>query len=855
MPFLAPLAGALYGAGTSLIVAGAKALTAIGIGGSAAWGISAAAVQFGASFLINSAISAVFGKKPKAQDVSAEMAADTTAPAVRFLYGKGRATGTPAGRPVKEGYIYGAWILNSRPSDLSSFTLYLDKREVALTGDAFDLTGAGATATEFPFEDHCTVWMSRGDHTAPPTAFTTEAPYVEGVRDDLWKTTDAWQGRTMIWLKLLNGGSGERQERWPSAPPLVEVDGKWSLICDPRNPAHDQDDPDTWEWTDNHALCVRDALMQNPIRQYRAGQIHGSFDVDGPDACDETVALNSGGTEPRYTCAGTVVWTDGEVEDQLNPMMISGAADFIRIGGKLGYAAGVYRAPTETMTYLLGDSFEFPDMIPGNELVNRLRVTYLSPARGYETAELTPWDIPGALAEDGGVPAVKTLDLPFCPSATQAMRVRKITGLRLRRQESIDGGTLPPEAFNLVGGATVNIALPAPYDALDGVYEVAGIHPGLDPIGESGEVAMRMPAALVKHSATIYAWTPATDEEEVYDEPFDSERQGVGLPGVISVTSGGDADLNTGGSIVPRFLFTFAPSEGASVEDYEWQFRLGGEDYETGGYIDANNTNVDGDLFFYLPVLGITRAHDVRVRAISASGISGFRELSGAVYGLALSGVSAVPRAGGLTVTGTAPSSTTYRGVKMYRANVGDDFSLATSVTAIGESTPGAAFSLVFGDPDAVNLVENGDFSDGSAWTLDANWTISGGVATHTPGAADFMSQAVVASRDDTFIRFTATISGRTAGGGGLRAYSPDGFVELFTASNTTHSGAVATPSGINEIRVYANSPFNGSFDNVFAVVSTPLTLPLGLADYWFVPVTVSGAEGAPVGPFTLQIP
>ena len=58
--------------------------------------------------------------------------------------------------------IYGAWLLNSRPSDLATFTLYLDKREVVLTGDAFDLDGTGATATEDPFSGHVTVWGSRG---------------------------------------------------------------------------------------------------------------------------------------------------------------------------------------------------------------------------------------------------------------------------------------------------------------------------------------------------------------------------------------------------------------------------------------------------------------------------------------------------------------------------------------------------------------------------------------------------------------------------------------------------------------------------------------------------------------------
>ena len=213
----------------------------LGAGFAAATAIANAVVQFAVSALINSAISAIFGEKqPTAQEVSAKLSQPTTAPSYRFVYGEYRATGTPVGTPVNGVNIYGAWLLNSRPSDLSSFTLFLDKREVVLTGDAFDLSGAGATATIAPFLNHVTVWMSRGDHTAPPTAFTTDAPYVVGVRDDLWKVSDAWKGQTMIWLKLNAGSSGERNNRWPSTPPLVEVEGQRTLAQQPEAEACQQ---------------------------------------------------------------------------------------------------------------------------------------------------------------------------------------------------------------------------------------------------------------------------------------------------------------------------------------------------------------------------------------------------------------------------------------------------------------------------------------------------------------------------------------------------------------------------------------------------------------------------------------
>lgn len=718
MPFVGAVIATVHAA-----VAGVAA--AIGFSATTAFAIASSVVQFGISTLISSAASALFGKKPSAQDIGRELAEQTTSPAYRFVYGETRATGTPLATPIKGPKLYGCWLLNSRVSDLSTFTLHLDKREVLLTGDAFNLAGPGAAATEFPFEHHVNVWISRGDHTAPPTLFTDEAPWAEGIAEHLWKTSDAWKGWTVIWLKLDAGGSGERQERWPSSPPLVEVEGRWSKVYDPRDVAQDPDDPGTWEWSENNALCIRDALRQNPIRQYQEDQIHESFDQDGPDICDEVVALKSGGTEKRYICGGTLVFNEGEIEDQINPMLVSGAADAIRIGGKLGYAAGEYRAPTMTLGYMLGQGFNFPDMLPGNEIVNTLRVSYLSPNRGYETAELEPWAIPGALAADGGLPAVKTLDLPFCASATQAMRVRKIIGLRQRRQERIEGGELPPEALNLVGGSTVNIALPAPYDALDGVYEVEAIHPGLDPLGESGEVAMRLPASLVKHDSAIYDWDAATEEEDVFDEPYNDERTGTAAPGAISVTTGDAVNQSTGGTIIPRILFAFDPSTNGGVIGYDWQYRETGGDYTTGGVIDAEVRNGAGKVFGYLTGTP-GQTYDIRVRATGSSGQSGWVEITGVTpvvdieIDLPTEG-QAVGGAGEITASFRTPNDPDFRAIEIWGSDTDDSgaasligaaiYTSQNTVVSITESSLGASATRYY------FARSRGDYASASAFT------------------------------------------------------------------------------------------------------------------------------------------
>lgn len=310
---------------------------------------------------------------------------------------------------MRGNYIWGCWLLNSRPSELDEVQLYLDKRLVPWVGDPFDFVGTpgpggtggdygGADASDTPpnegspwpeaglFEDHVRFWVGRGDQTSPPRQFLEDAPWATGGDEELWQATDAWTGRTVIWIRLRAGSSGKRAERWPAYPPRVEVEGKWSKVWDPRDPLQDPDDESTWTWSDNHALCVLDAHRTNPIRQWRLPQLLMDTWTDGADVADEIVPLKSGGSERRYRAAGIVTFDEGEIEDQINPLVLSGAADLIDVGGRRGIAPGSWRPPAMTVTEVLGDSLEVTDLIPGADLVNQLRVSYLSPERGYETA-------------------------------------------------------------------------------------------------------------------------------------------------------------------------------------------------------------------------------------------------------------------------------------------------------------------------------------------------------------------------------------------------------------------------------------------------------------------------------------
>jgi hypothetical protein len=507
------LGGAGFGAVTSVF--------GIGVGTA-----GFAVLRIGASLLLSTAANALIAGGQKQEAQKAELARPNALPAYRSVYGLTLATGTPAPLRVRGDKLVGCWILNSRPSAMTQLTVYVDKRAVTYTGDPFDFTlSGGALATNDLFDGHLQFWIGRGDQTTPPVKITTDFPFASGADEELFKTTDGWQNCTVLWAILKAGDPDQRQERWPAQPPLIEVEAEYSLVYDPREETHDPDDPGTWVYSDNHALCCLDAVRTNPVKVYPLNSSRIEQYIAAADLADLPIPLKAGGTEPQYTVHGTILWNGSELHEQIAPLFAAGAARPVRVGGQLGIVPGAWEPPSYTLTDELGGDVEVVGTQAG-DLPTQLRTTYVSRARLYETAQLDPYDIPGALAADGGLARVKDLDVSFAGSATQAMRVQKIEGGLARQQRRISL-TAPPSAINLVGGSVLTSDLPGAWARLDGTYRVESLKPAQSLLGEDKGVALRCPLVAVQHSADIYAWDPEVDEQDIESPVFNEGADGV----------------------------------------------------------------------------------------------------------------------------------------------------------------------------------------------------------------------------------------------------------------------------------------------------------------------------------------
>lgn len=642
---------------------------------------------------------------PGVPQLRREMAAPNSRPPYRYAYGRCRITGSPAPWRVKGKWLYGCLILNSRPS-AGNVVIYFDKREVTITsGDILDFEGGGAVGevagAGSQGVDAPRMWLGLGDQTSPPDDILAEAP-------EFFEATDGWQGRTVLWLALHCGNNKSRSKRWPSTPPLVEVLGDWSLVWDPSDEEQDPDDPDTWAWSDNQALCLLDALMRNPIKRYAAASLMLESFQHGADVAAESVALHhEGGTESRYTANGFVAWSGDELMDQVQPLVAAGAGQLVRIGSRLAYAAGAWRASTYTATDLLEEGgVDFQTVAPGRDIPRGVRASYLAPARDWQPAELPAIEVPGGLGLLGDED-IREIDLSrFCTSATQAMRVQQIEARRLGAQKRLTC-MLPPDSVDIVAGATMTMSLPSGFTRLNGIYEVLSANPGFfleDDGREDSGVALRNPVMLRETAEAHFAWIPSTDEFEIVEEAFSGVRPDVEPPGEIVLVTGASAAKGA----TPRIRFEFAPA--SSVDYYEVQFRLAGEPWGEAMTLTGDDLDGGGDVYGFISPVIPGETYQVRARSVTERLRGGDVSIwvSDTIIALGADvdidppvAVSAEGGVASIAATFRAPNSADFQAIEVFGSSTSD----------VGDAV--ALTPLVYGAANATLVFEESGLGDG----------------------------------------------------------------------------------------------------------------------------------------------
>lgn len=326
-----------------------------------------------------------------------------------------------------------------------------------------------------------------------------------GIAQTLVQYDSPGVGNAEAWGRLYQGGY-----------PDYERVQRGELVYDPR-------DQQT-RWTDNGILCAAHILRSYPDLTF-ADFDWADLAIEANKA-DATVATKSG-TEKRARCWG--FWQSearrgdvmAQVLDSIGAEIQMSDAGLIRI--RLiddQRMSDLTFSGDHIVSYALGSGPEAP------ERPNLCRVSYYSPERNYTLADIDMTGIAWAKVQseiDAYGEKPLDIELPFCPSASQAQRIAR----RMFALARADRGTINTNMAGLA--AWDRQAVNVQFDDLGETHVCLIDPPRID--DEQGEV--EIPVMI---QPALAAWNPATMEaaapEQIPDIEYEAE---IEKPEILSV--------------------------------------------------------------------------------------------------------------------------------------------------------------------------------------------------------------------------------------------------------------------------------------------------------------------------------
>ncbi|MBN7755545.1 hypothetical protein JYP46_01800 [Nitratireductor aquimarinus] len=215
--------------------------------------------------------------------------------------------------------------------------------------------------------------------------------------------------------------------------PESATTARWNVVYDPREVGADKYNDATWGWSMNGPLCAARIMLSYP--DLTADSFDWDFIAAEADKADAMVPTLTG-TEPRSQCSG--VWlSEAKRGDTMKQVLESIGCEVTLSDTGLVRIGLIADAPTADMT-LTDDHITSYSWRSGPEAAERpniCRISYYSPERGYEMGEIDMTGIAWAGVQDEidrYGEKIYDIELPFCPSASQAQRIARRLFLQAR---------------------------------------------------------------------------------------------------------------------------------------------------------------------------------------------------------------------------------------------------------------------------------------------------------------------------------------------------------------------------------------------------------------------------------------
>lgn len=287
--------------------------------------------------------------------------------------------------------------------------------------------------------------------------------------------------------------------------PIVNGVAELQLLYDWRDPDQVLADKSTHVYSDNPVIELAYYLTNDT-----AGCMGLSFDqligrsklamwAAAADICDEDVPLKAGGTEKRYRSWGAYQHLT-EPQQVISMLLATFDGWMVPDGdGSLLLLAGGYEEPDEIITADDIIDYTINRGSATEDAVTDLIVSYTSEKHNYSTQEAQMWSVP----DTGRKRRTEQVDVPWCPSFSQARRLGKI---ELSRLSSPVTGTM---RLHLVGNKAMRkrwlrVQNPEVSTLSDIRIQVQDVQTDL--------ATMTLIVEWIQAAPTGYSWVPEVDE-------------------------------------------------------------------------------------------------------------------------------------------------------------------------------------------------------------------------------------------------------------------------------------------------------------------------------------------------------
>ncbi|MEL7113972.1 MAG: phage tail protein [Pseudomonadota bacterium] len=192
--------------------------------------------------------------------------------------------------------------------------------------------------------------------------------------------------------------------------------------------------------------------------------------------------------------------------------------------------------------------------------------------------------------------------------------------------------------------------------------------------------------------------------------------------------------------------------------------------------------------------------------------------------------------------------------VQVYRVPTGQaldraQHAISSPIAVIADTTA----SFVDGDATQANLLAAPLFQEAAPWTLGIGWALAAGAATHAPGTASDLSQALTLTPGSAY---RGAVDVATVAAGTVAPTLTGGTAEAGPSLSAPGRVAfeITAVAGNDAFALAADASFEGVIGEALLFKPSAQSIPQGTYDYYLEPQNQRAAPGPLAGPFTLTI-